>query len=92
MHHYLVLIEGPFGGTRKKLFNTLDEAVIYSMTFTALTEVYKLTVGRNSHTTPEQNTASDCSMERIGMNLYKDKEDNIRDYRNRIIIPNSNNE
>lgn len=75
MYYYLVLIEGCFGGTRKKLFNTLDGAVMYSMTFTALTEVHKLNV-------------SDCSMEKIGMNLYKDKEDNIRDYSNELIIPN----
>ena len=72
MYHYLVLTEGSFGGTRKKLFNTLDEAVIYSMTFHGLKEVYKLDV-------------SDCSMKKIGMDLYKDKEDHIRDYSGKLI-------
>jgi len=76
MYHYLVLTEGSFGGIRKKLFNTLDEAVVYSMTFHGLKELYRLDV-------------SDSSMKKIGMDLYKDKEGNIRDYSGKLIIPNN---
>ena len=61
---YLVLTDGMFGGSDKKLFDNLYDAAKYSMSFNMLTRIYKL-------------STEDKTIKDLGLDIYVDKKDNL---------------